>query len=333
MLVLDYSAGQPGAAAIQRTVIDGQPVIGAVRYIGFPNRKKCTTAGELRDFTAHGLGMALVYEDNADDWRGGLARGREAGARARSHATAIGFPADRPIYMAIDRDVVSAVEFAVMVEYLRGAAQSLGGLDQVGVYGEFDVCIRAQQAGVATYFWQCRAWSGTPPRLFAARDLYQRVGTVQVGGIGCDINDVLQPDWGQHTTENDMQPTDLVIDPATGQPALDTNGNTYSYNQAWYYTNLSGWVLREGLDDLKAKQAATQAAVAAIANDQDITPDELAAVVDRAVAEHTPTAEQVAAAQLPHIADAVREVLGEDNADQAAAIVDALAERLRPTGV
>lgn len=127
-----------------------------------------------------------------------------------------------------------------------------------------------------------------------------------------------------------MQPSDLVIDPATGQPALDTNGNPYSYNQAWFYTNLSGWALRAGVDELKAQQAATLAAVAAIANNQDITPEELGAAVDRAVAEHTPTADQIAAAQLPHIADAVREVLGEDNADQAAAIVDALAERLRP---
>lgn len=45
--------------------------------------------------------------------------------------------------------------------------------------------------------------------------------------------------------DDDMQPTDLVIDPATGAPALDINGKTYTYNQAWYYTNLSGWEIRE----------------------------------------------------------------------------------------
>lgn len=56
--------------------------------------------------------------------------------------------------------------------------------------------------------------------------------------------------------ENDMQPTDLVIDPATGQPALDINGNTYNYGQAWYYTNLSGWVVREGMEAVKAQLAA-----------------------------------------------------------------------------
>jgi hypothetical protein len=51
-------------------------------------------------------------------------------------------------------------------------------------------------------------------------------------------------------------------------------------------------------------------------------------VVDAAVAKHTPTPEQVAAAQLPHIQDAVRAVLGEDNADQADQIVDELTRRL-----
>lgn len=61
---------------------------------------------------------------------------------------------------------------------------------------------------------------------------------------------------GSPQQEDDMQPTDLVIDPATGQPALDTNGNPYTYNQAWYYTNLSGWVLREGVEKIAVQLAA-----------------------------------------------------------------------------
>lgn len=128
--------------------------------------------------------------------------------------------------------------------------------------------------------------------------------------------------------DDDMQPSDLVIDPATGAPALDTNGNTYNYGQAWYYTNLSGWVLREGVDELKAQQAATLAAVAAIASNQDITPEQLADAVDKAVAEHTPTAAAVAEAQRPFLTEVIRAALGEDNAAQADAIVDELTRRL-----
>src|SRR5438128_2380509 len=56
MQVLDYSADLPGAARIKAAGYGG-----AVRYIGFPDRRKCTTSAELADFTAHGLGMALVY--------------------------------------------------------------------------------------------------------------------------------------------------------------------------------------------------------------------------------------------------------------------------------
>lgn len=132
-------------------------------------------------------------------------------------------------------------------------------------------------------------------------------------------------------SENDMQPTDLVVDPATGQPALDTNGNTYTYNQAWYYTNLSGWVLRDGVAELKAQIAAMQAAVAAIANDQDITPDQLSAVVDAAVAAHTPTAQQVAEAQADMLGDIIREVVPDEFAEQ---VVQKLGQKLgaRPTG-
>lgn len=211
--VLDYSAGEPGALAIARAGYTG-----AVRYIGFPGRKKCTNRAEYEDFSRHGLGMALVYEDTATDWRGGYERGQHAARTARTHADAIGFPRDRPIYMAIDQDVVSVSEFDVMRRYLAGAASVLG-VDLTGVYGEHDACVQAVGAGVAHWVWQCRAWSGSPPRLYAGRHLYQRVGTVTVGGIACDINDVLQADWGQHNAikeEPDMQWNDVETHGRTG---------------------------------------------------------------------------------------------------------------------
>jgi len=128
--------------------------------------------------------------------------------------------------------------------------------------------------------------------------------------------------------EDDMQPTDLVIDPTTGQPALDINGNPYTYNQAWFYTNLSGWAIRDGVEELKAQLGALQAAIVALANNRDITPEALSTIINRAVAEHTPTAEQITAAQLPRIAAAVREVLGGDKAAQSDEVVEQLAARL-----
>lgn len=205
MQVLDYSAGLPGARAIKSA-----GYAGAVRYIGFPDRRKCTTRNELNDFDANDLGMALVYEDKATDWQGGAQQGQAAGRRARDHANAIGFPADRPIYMAVDQDVVSAGQFATMIEYLRGASLSLSGSALTGVYGEADVIDRAREAHVASYFWQTAAWSRG--RRTSAH-LFQRIGTVNVGGIGCDINDVLQEDWGQHINlEEEMATAQEVAD-------------------------------------------------------------------------------------------------------------------------
>jgi hypothetical protein len=207
--VLDYSAGFPGAEAIRRA-----GYAGAVRYIGFPDRRKCTTRGEFADFGASAIGMALVFESSATDWRGGFWAGQVSGRRGRDHANAIGFPADRPIYMAIDQDVVSNGEFATMIEYLRGAGTSLGGPQATGVYGEADVIDRARDAGVASWFWQTAAWSHG--RRTTAH-LFQHVGTITVGGVGCDINDVLVPDWGQHNAEDDMPSVNEIVEAIKNQ--------------------------------------------------------------------------------------------------------------------
>jgi hypothetical protein len=194
--VLDYSAGFPGARNIK-----DKGYIGAVRYFGFPDRRKCTTAAELRDFTANGIGMAAVFEDTETTWRGGYSSGRLGATKARNHANSIGFPADRPIYMAVDQDVVKTGEFDTMLEHLRGAGSVLGGPAHVGVYGEADVIDAARNAGVATYFWQTIAWSRTRR---TKATLFQYVGSVYVGGISCDYSDVLADDWGQHNWEDNM---------------------------------------------------------------------------------------------------------------------------------
>ena len=188
--VIDYSAGFPGARAIK-----GARYGGAVRYIGFPDRRKCTTAQEFADFRANGISMALVYENNLTEWRGGYSAGQSAGQRARNHANAIGFPQDRPIYVAIDQDVVTTDEFDAAVGYIKGAASSIGGMILTGVYGEADVMDRIRSVHAGYYFWQTAAWS-RGRRTNA--NLFQHVGSVSVGGVACDVNDVLAEDWGQH---------------------------------------------------------------------------------------------------------------------------------------
>lgn len=205
--VLDYSAGFPGAQAIKDA---GYP--GAMRYIGFPDRPKCATSEELRDFTAHDIGMGLVFEDDSGDWRGGRKAGATAGQLASLHAFDIGFPRGRPIYFAVDQDVVRTGDFETMLDYLRGANSVLGA-ELTGVYGEADVIDRARDAGVASCFWQTQAWS--KGRRTKA-NLFQHVGTVRVGGVACDVNDVLADDWGQHNYKGGDVSKQDVVDALTG---------------------------------------------------------------------------------------------------------------------
>lgn len=210
--VADYSAGYPGAENLKRT-----GYVGAVRYIGLPGYIKNATRAELDDFTRHGLSMGLVFEHYATDWRGGWNAGRVNMARSLEHAEAIGWPAGRrPIYMAVDQDVVTGGEFDAAMDYLAGAA-SVHPLGKAGTgpYGEYDVVMRSRAAGLL-WQWQCRAWSGTPPKVDLLSRLYQYFGHPQSGpggtagpnlfvnGVECDTNEVFLPDWGGHLEEGIM---------------------------------------------------------------------------------------------------------------------------------
>lgn len=189
---LDYSAGRPTAAQV---IAAGY--VGVIRYVGFDPavRPKCITAAEYTDMTSHGVPVALVYEDAAGDMLGGRSAGQVAAGRARNWAARTGFPASRPIYYACDTDIVGAAQMAAVLDYLRGAADVEGGPGPVGVYGEYDVVEQAAAAGVATWLWQTRAWSGG--RLSTRAHIRQEIGTVYVGGVACDQNTILAADWGQ----------------------------------------------------------------------------------------------------------------------------------------
>jgi hypothetical protein len=79
-----------------------------------------------------------------------------------------------------------------------------------------------------------------------------------------------------------------------------------------------------------AREAAILRAIEELSADPELDRATVAGILDTAVAEHTPTAAQVAAAQLPLVEEAVHEALGSDQADLAADIVRRLAEKLAP---
>lgn len=244
MTLLDYSAGKISGAAIRNAGHSG-----AIRYI--TDRAslgtKHTSPAEYRDLVANGLQVWLVYEVGTNDPLGGFSGGVAAARRALDGATYIGYPGDRHIFFCFDRHA-AASELPAWQSYLDGAASVLG-VGRVGAYG-FSEAIDAAR-GHATGFWQC----GSASVIRSWTNFYQRnTGTTVVGGITCDINDVLIP------LENDVALTDDEMNKIAGK---------VWYNWVWSGKNADGstWGMNPSqvLDTLNRANAAESTKVDGVA--------------------------------------------------------------------
>lgn len=198
-LGLDYSAGRPSAAQIRAA---GYSFV--VRYLdnGLGSGRININAAEFAELTAGGVAVALVWETQATRASAGQAAGAADAAAAKQAARDIG--ADGwPIYLAVDFDTPDyapktsdpLAKLGPVGAYLQGA-RSVLPLERCGVYGSFYVVSRALDAGgLVSLAWQTLAWSGgqTDPRA----NLIQRLGTVLVGGVGCDVNEARTAQFGQ----------------------------------------------------------------------------------------------------------------------------------------
>lgn len=227
-LGIDYAGGRPGGAAISAA---GYAF--CVRYLtaggpGLPG--KLLTPGEFADLQAHGISVVLNWETTADRMLGGYAVGVADAGEALITARTLGVPDNRPIFFSADWDATLAQQTQIDA-YLQGCAAVIG-IARVGIYGGYWPVKRALDSGTARWAWQTGAWSGgnRDPRIH----LYQRVGTVTVGGIPCDVNEACQlPDFGQHPSptspaeEDDMQNYPItgkgrmVLDCPTGSAAAN----------------------------------------------------------------------------------------------------------------
>lgn len=170
------------------------------RYVSTKDNKKNLTPSEVAAYLAAGLGIVVVFERSADRAKGGTPSGLADGKAAKAQADALGLPTDRPIYAAVDYDVLPG-DVDVVVAYLEGFGQAVAP-HPCGVYGGWRVVDAAASAGVARYFWQAGAWAagnGTHPRAH----LRQRAKTVTVDGVTCDLNDAIAPDFGAWRTGTD----------------------------------------------------------------------------------------------------------------------------------
>lgn len=145
--------------------------VGVVRYVGPGNRGRDVTGAERDRLHADGLGLGLVWETTATAALAGWAAGRYDFEAANRWADLLRFPADRPIFYAVDTDVTPAQVAGPIADTFAGAISN-PNLRPCRPYGEADVIDGLVTLGVVDCGWQCYAWSHA--RRSAHRCLFQR---------------------------------------------------------------------------------------------------------------------------------------------------------------
>lgn len=184
---IDYSSDSPpGAAAIKAA---GH--VGVLRYVT-PGRSKSILGAEYRDLADNGVQVGVVYEGGTGDALGGYPAGVTNARAAIGYCAAQGI-SPRCIYFAVDFDA-QPDQYQVVDGYLDGATSILGR-NRIGLYAGLGPIEHVAANGKAAFLWQADAWSGGVVSDHA--HLFQRIGNVIIGGTECDVNDILQADWGQ----------------------------------------------------------------------------------------------------------------------------------------
>jgi glycoside hydrolase-like protein len=167
----------------------------AARYVGRNMTGKNIDKGEADGLIAAAIDIVLVSEYGAMDALQGQQRGHDDAVIAEGQAKAVGMPATRPIYFAVDFDAQPTDDSAIHA-YLDGAASVLGK-SRVGLYSGYGPIKRAFDAGKIAYGWQTYAWSGG--QWDARAQLRQTLNGISVGGSSgcCDRDEATADDFGQ----------------------------------------------------------------------------------------------------------------------------------------
>ncbi|MEO8814597.1 MAG: DUF1906 domain-containing protein [Mycobacterium sp.] len=199
-ILLDYAAGVIPAAELRAA-----GAVGAIRYVSDRRPGAAWMLGkpiqlaEARDLEQNGLKIVSNYQygkQDTADWLGGQDGGVGHANRGSELHTAAGGPSDAPIYASIDDDPSFDQYEQQVAPYLRGW-ESVIGHQRVGVYGNSKTIGWALQDGLGSYFWQ-HNWGSPGGVAHPAAHLHQvEIDTRKVGGVGVDVNQILQPQFGQ----------------------------------------------------------------------------------------------------------------------------------------
>ncbi|WP_052397243.1 glycoside hydrolase domain-containing protein [Streptomyces sp. NRRL F-5123] len=205
---VDYSSGRPGGAALAAAGIAF-----AARYLSH-NPSKNLTKSEAADLAAHGVWAVVVWETTAQRASTGRAAGIADAKAAAAQAAACGMPPLRPIFFAVDFDASPSA----VVAYFQGVVSVLG-LARTGVYGGYRVVSYLLDHRLATWAWQTVAWS--QGRWDSRAHIRQYASTVRIGGVSCDKNTSMHPDFGQWMPGKTPSEDDMTPDQAAALARVD----------------------------------------------------------------------------------------------------------------
>jgi hypothetical protein len=199
-VLLDYAAG-----VIPATAIRAAGAAGAIRYVSDRRPGGAWMLGkpiqlpEARDLYQNGLKIVSCYQygkEDSADWLGGQNAGVQHAKRGWQLHLAAGGSNGAPIYASIDDDPSYDQYKQQVAPYLK-AWESVLGHQRVGVYANAQTIDWAIHDGIGSYFWQ-HNWGSPKGFTHPAAHLHQvEIDKRSVGGVGVDINYILQPRFGQ----------------------------------------------------------------------------------------------------------------------------------------
>jgi hypothetical protein len=162
----------------------------ACRYVS-KTPDKNLTFGEAFLLTAYKIDIVLVWETTTTRALEGYNAGKADATEAFEQAKALGMPAGRPIYFAVDTDTVPSR----VTSYFDGIL-SVRDASEVGVYGGYYIIDGLVWKGYATYGWQTSAWSygKWSPKASIQQFSYSYCGG---GLVNADLNRTEAVDFGQ----------------------------------------------------------------------------------------------------------------------------------------
>lgn len=209
-LIADYSFARPALSDVKAA-----GYVGIARYLAPLPNAKVLTADELAEAHALGLSALIVWETTASRAADGADAGTRDRDRANAMADGLGWPADRPVFYAVDFDANPNE----VRPYFEGVQ---GGPRPVGVYGGIRVVDTMLSEGLASFAWQTVAWSAGQVSDLA--HLYQRLTpTVPNPVEATDENVALQDDYGAWLPGSPHPQEDDLTDPQAQDLAFIKN--------------------------------------------------------------------------------------------------------------